>query len=408
VKPWPDFVAVAVLVSTLPSLSLAGSGGYESTVLGVPAGADGVVGVRLNNLGHVAGWSQYFGQAEPSLKGWTWTPEDGFTVLPPPPGFYQGRSRAMDINDNGGVAGDGGYDIGLAWRYESGVYTVTGGVEGMPGAYLGGINNAGDLAGTAKDDTITTPDFAFLDESGGSLSCLTPGGGRATDLNDNGQVCGIVNPLSGPFEAFRWDTAGGIQTLGTLGLAFSHANRMNDGGDVVGVATSGSGNTNRAWIYTDAGGMQALPAPYLNASSAIAINNHGHVVGISERSGPDLNWLWTGGESVTDIAALFDTVAANVNVLSVRDINDAGQILVQVFDNNVPGLRMLVLTPPGNAVAGDINGDGLLNMNDVGPFASASIGTPMSPEHMERADVNGDGATNASDIQTFIDAMMSP
>jgi hypothetical protein len=120
VKPWPDFVAVAVLVSTLPSLSLAGSGGYESTVLGVPAGADGVVGVRLNNLGHVAGWSQYFGQAEPSLKGWTWTPEDGFTVLPPPPGFYQGRSRAMDINDNGGVAGDGGYDIGLAWRYESG------------------------------------------------------------------------------------------------------------------------------------------------------------------------------------------------------------------------------------------------------------------------------------------------
>jgi hypothetical protein len=60
----------------------------------------------MNNLGHVAGWSQYFGQGEPSLRGWVWTPQDGFTVLASPPDMFMGRFRAMDISDTGIVDGD--------------------------------------------------------------------------------------------------------------------------------------------------------------------------------------------------------------------------------------------------------------------------------------------------------------
>lgn len=402
-KPIPSratLIGPTLVILAVASSARGQSGNYTVTNLGSPQGAYSALGVRMNNLGQVAGWSSYYGQGEPSLKGWVWTPDEGFTILPPPPGFFDGRSRAMDINDNGVVAGDGGYDIGLAWRYENGIYTATGGVDGLPGAYLGGINNAGDLAGTAKDATITTPDRAWVDVSGGALINLTPGtgGGRATDVNNLCQVCGYSQGLATGFEAFRWDSEGGIQFLGTLGLAYSFANRINDAGDIVGVASSGSGNTNRAWIYTDAAGMQELPAPFLNASTAISINNDGHVVGISERSGPDLNWLWTGGSSTVDIATLFDSAAANVNVLAVKDINDTGQILVQVFDNNVADYRMLILTPPSKSVAGDLDGNGHVDIADLGTVL-ADYGCSGGPCV---GDTDGDGDTDLSDLGTLL------
>ena len=377
---------------------------YALTNVGTPPGANGAIGVRMNNLGHVAGWSQYFGQGEPSLKGWVWTPQTGFTILPPPPGFYLGRSRAMDINDNGVVAGDGGFDIGLAWRYENGQYDVTGSVGGMPIAYLGGMNNAGDLAGTAKDSQFSTPDFAFVDINGGALTNLTPNGGRATDVNNAGQVCGYTIPSLGPFQAYRWDSIGGILPLGSLGLTYSFALRMNDAGQVVGYARSAAGNTQRAWIYTDGLGMRELPSPFQNSSAAVSLNNAGHVVGVTAVSGPDLTWLWTGGTTVTLLTDLFDNVAANVNVTSVVDINDAGQILARVFDNNAVEFRTVILTPP--SVLGDINGDGVADVNDIPPFVAVLMGAPLDPAHVQRADLNADGSADGLDVRQFVAALI--
>jgi len=395
-----------LVIGAATTVSSAGTPTYTVTRLGIPVGADSVVGVRMNNFGEVAGWSQYFGQGEPSLKGWVWTQEVGFTILPPPPGFFDGRSRAMDISDTGIVAGDGGFDIGLAWRYEDGVYEITGDAEGMPIAYLGGINNAGDLAGTAKDSSFITPDFAWLDVNGGGLQTLTPGGGRATDLNDNGQVCGYGAPAVGAFGAYRWDAVNGVQPLGSLGLAHSFASRMNNAGDVVGYALSATGNTKRAWIYTDEQGMQELPNPVPIASTAVAINDLGHVVGISEVSGPDINWLWTGGATVTPFTDLVDTVAENFNFISVADINNAGQILVQVFDNNIPDFRMVILTPISSDLAGDIDGDGDVDAVDQALFVSVLLGDDVDPLHVQRSDLSADGSANGGDVQAFINAIL--
>lgn len=356
------FVLAAGLL--LPAtVSLAGGGNYTLTNLGLPPNADSAVGVRMNNLGHVAGWSQYFGQGEPSLRGWVWTPQDGFTVLESPPGFFLGRFRAMDINDNGVVGGDGGFDIGLAWRLEGGVYTVTGGVEGMPGAYLGGINNAGDLVGTAKDGTIVTPDFAWIDINGeGLFNLFAEDGGRATDVNDALQVSGYSQGPATAFEAFRWDPENGAQFLGTLGLAFSFGNAINEAGQVVGQVVSASGNTTRAFIWTEGTGMQQIPAPATEHTTAKGINVHGHVVGTADMSGGDLAWLWTGGPTVTNINSLVEF--SNINLLDAKDINDAGQILALGFDNNVADWRMVILTPPQAEVPGDADGDGEVGIED--------------------------------------------
>lgn len=96
----------------LPSgVSQADGGQYTLTNLGIPENAYSAIGVRMNNLGHVAGWSQYFGQGEPSLRGWVWTPADGYIMLESPPDMFLGRFRAMDISETGIVGGD------LAWLW---------------------------------------------------------------------------------------------------------------------------------------------------------------------------------------------------------------------------------------------------------------------------------------------------
>jgi len=263
-------------------------------------------------------------------------------VLPPPPGFTQ--YRAMDISDTGTIAGDGGFDSGLAWRYDDGVVTVIGAVDGLFINYLGGVNDAGDVAGTSKDASFGTPDRAFFDINQVELLNLTPDvGGRATDVNNFGEVSGYAT--AGGFAAFRWDEASGLQFLGSLGLAHSFANAINDSGDAVGEALSATGNTSIPWIYTDALGMQQILAPVTQSSAATGINSLGNVVGTTQVTGPDLAWLWTGGGSVSDLNDLFDAVAENITTLAAHDINDAGQILALGFDNNVSEFRTVVLTP---------------------------------------------------------------
>jgi hypothetical protein len=313
---------------------------YSLTNLGLPTGATSAIGVRMNNAGDVAGWSAF--STAPFLRGWVWTEAGGFTVLPPPPGFT--RYRAMDINDDGTVGGDGGFDGGLAWRYQDGVYTIIGSVEGLPISYLGGINNAGDIAGTAKDSSVA-PNRAFLDVYGGQLLNLTPDfAGRATDVNDARQVSGYSS--SGGFGAFRWDPLEGFQFLGALELAFSFGNAINASGQVVGEALSATGNTSIPFVFTDGVGMEQIPAPVTQHSAATGINRWGDVVGTTQVTGPDLAWLWMPDAGLVDLDDLSDAAVENVDTLEAHDINDAGQILAFGFDNDVPGFRTVLLTPP--------------------------------------------------------------
>jgi hypothetical protein len=58
---------------------------------------------------------------------------------------------------------------------------------------------------------------------------------------------------------------------------------------------------------------------------------------------------------------------------------------------------------------GDLNCDGSVNPNDIGPFVTALIDAASYPYScIENADVNGDGGANGTDIQPFIDALMGP
>ncbi|MFQ5490153.1 MAG: hypothetical protein ACE5GE_05465 [Phycisphaerae bacterium] len=402
-------IPAAGLVSE--STALAQAGAYSAINLGLPPGATSAVGVRMNNAGDVAGWSAFPGS--PGLKGWTWTQPGGFTVLPTPPGLS--RYRAMDISDTSIVAGDGGFDSGQAWRLENGVYTILPPVDGQPISYLGRINDAGDIAGTATDTNIATPDRAFLAVNGAALLNLTPAGaGRATDLNNAGQVVGYT--ITSVFSAFRWDATGGLQTLGTLGtLAHSFANAMNDSGTVVGEALSATANTSIPFVFTDASGMQPIPAPTSQSSAASGINSQGHVVGTTKLTGPDLAWLWIGGPGVTDLNDLLPgPLVGAINLLAAHDINDAGQILAFGFDNQAGDFRTVLLTPVPTLYA-DIDGNGVVDLADHRILTDCMTGPrrlirPLgcSATDFSAADLDGNGHVDTLDAGLFGAAFVGP
>ena len=52
-------------------------------------------------------------------------------------------------------------------------------------------------------------------------------------------------------------------------------------------------------------------------------------------------------------------------------------------------------------VMGDINGDGAVNMGDVGPFVQLIV----NREFLDVADVNGDGSVNLFDVRPFVDLL---
>jgi hypothetical protein len=377
--------AVVVLVS-LPAM--AGDREYTMIKLGVPEGADTVIGSRLNNHMHVAGWSAFFDE-DPYFRGWVWTVEDGFEFLPLPPG--EERYRAIDISDAGAVAGDGGFSSGNAWLYEDGEFTIFQPVEGLNIGVMGGVNELGDAAGWFKDATVVTPDRAFLAESGAEPTILTPQfDARAIDVNDARQVAGYRNDL----RAIRWSADGGFEFLGELGLTYSFSNRINASGHVVGYAKSANGNISSAWIYTDAGGQQLIPGVFETASVAVSINAHDEVLGITETVGANAPWLWTADEGVMELADLFDFGAENVNPLEVMDINDKGVILMRVFDNTVPGYAMVLLVPAAGCEA-DFNEDGSLDILDFVAFQDAFTSGDSN------ADCNDDGVLNILDFVCF-------
>src|SRR5262245_13118709 len=115
---------LALAAIAMPTLS---AQSYSVQRIEQDPAASSIFGTGLNDLGHVVGWAQFFGGG-PVLRSWIWTPETGVTFLVPPPG--QSLLRAMDVNDADVIAGDGGYDTGVAWRWTAGAIQLLGVLPG--------------------------------------------------------------------------------------------------------------------------------------------------------------------------------------------------------------------------------------------------------------------------------------
>ncbi|HEX5009773.1 MAG TPA: hypothetical protein VFY71_05180 [Planctomycetota bacterium] len=305
--------------------------------------ASSIVGTGLNDAGHVVGWAQFFGGG-PTLRSWIWTPGTGVTWLAAPPG--QSLLRAMDVNDSDVIAGDGGYDTGVAWRWDGAVQLL--GV--LPGgdtvSTAGGINEAGDIAGASRNgSSFLVPPSVFLAKPGAAMQEIYDFG-TGTDINDAGQIVGY----SAANIAFRYTPGVGLVPLGKLGpkdLGWPWS--VNAGGDVVGEADAALQTTPKTvpFLYTDEGGMQPIGS-FADHASAVSINDARMVVGNWNPIGPPpAPWMWSTSKGVTFLSTLV-APAEHLNLLEARRINNVGQILVSAVDNVTGDHLMVVLTPPGD------------------------------------------------------------
>jgi probable HAF family extracellular repeat protein len=176
------------------------------------------------------------------------------------------------------------------------------------------INEAGQIAGTRGIRHGQTEDQKAFTWYKGTTTDLADfrgfGGSIANDINNRGQVVGTSptsgNTASGFPHAVLWDRSG-VVDLGTLPGAvpsLSHANAINERGQIAGVSSSAIDFGNDHAVVWQNGRIRDLGASPRGASNALGINDQGDAVGSSQ--GYDAHpraTLWTKG-AVTDLGLI--------------------------------------------------------------------------------------------------------
>ena len=239
-------------------------------------------------------------------------------------------SDSFDINPSGQIAGVATVDmfdnIFHACRFNTnGTVTDIGQAIGpyFPGGpnqtYAYGINQAGQVVGSAYDNTFSTPEGFFYNGAGVTmLGDLTGFGGSAGNynseafaINGSGQVVGYATYSGTEFHAICW------AANGTNGVAVNP--RMVDLGTL--------------------GGTQ---------SSAWSINSSNVVVGRSLIAGDvEEHAFITVSNTMVDLNTLLDASSNGWLLIKAEYINDAGQIVGRGTSNGaLHGFLLTALTPP--------------------------------------------------------------
>ena len=100
-------------------------------------------------------------------------------------------------------------------------------------------------------------------------------------------------------------------------------------------------------------------------------------------------------------------------------IRTSGEVSNQWLPGLGGGYANLGLTPnlaaiPGQQFAGiplirpgDVNGDGAVDLADLGPFTNVLLGLDTIPGHVSAADTNCDGSVDGADIAEFVETLLS-
>ena len=336
--------AVTLLALLLPPPDAHGQATeYDVANFGLVPGSYLTYANDLNSAGVVVGSALYI---PGGIKAWTWSADDGYTILPEPP--TTSGYAAVDINDAGVIAGDGGGDGGEIWRYTAGTYEMLGVLAGMPIPHAEGINAAGTITGTCFGTLFYNPRHSFLAETGSPMFSLLANS-ESFGINDAGQVTGKQS-----LTAYRFTPGQGVEFLPPLGPKFITAGyAINNQGHVVGVAGSTAEHDDVPFLFTDAGGMQEI-GNFGGRAYAAAINDLDQVVGNWEpSSGSRRPWFWSAQDGVRFLNDLVDP-ALGLSVRRALGINNAGQILCDARQQSDNDIVPLLLSPTSEVCQTDL------------------------------------------------------
>lgn len=312
-------------------------GGLTSSALAVNGSGTVVGSSDLSNF-----TSQAFGYSDGSMQG-------------------IGMTAAVDINDNGQIAGRRKSDTGLtqAVVWDGGTITVVG-----PAGYSStatAINQNGSGVGNYSAESGSLG--FFFDESGWrDLAPLAGAYSAAWDINDSDQIAGLSSTTDGYIHAVRWDDFTAVD-LGTLGGSNSYGQGINESGQVVGYSDTASGQTH-AFVH-DGEAMIDLGTLGGEDSYAYAIDDAGRIVGRAETIDGYLRAFLYENGTMYDLLDLVENPEGWDYLAAAYDIGEDGTIvgyglidgqrhafmLVEITAVPVPGAALL-LTSALSAVVG--------------------------------------------------------
>ena len=216
-------------------------------------------------------------------------------------------SQAFGINNTGQIAGwshtagppPGNAGDEHAFIFQNGVFEDLGKKMTARNSVASSINATGQVSGWGRVGSIDSDNGAFL-YSGGAFQFFEPTG-TAFDINDGGQVVGVMGGNDdGSGRAFLF-SGGLLQDLGvpSVGYKYALANAINNAGDIVGFGSPSffSPSGERAFIFSS-GSMQDLNnlIPENTGwvlSRAVDINDAGQIVGDGFKDGQPKAFLLT-------------------------------------------------------------------------------------------------------------------
>ncbi|MEZ6191387.1 MAG: hypothetical protein R3C45_08875, partial [Phycisphaerales bacterium] len=260
--------------------------------------------------------------------------------------FIAPAADIADMNDLGNVAYTAG-SAAYVWRDLNNNNTAdvneTTQIPFMsavsPNAAVYAINNAGQVAGTMRNDNAREIGFIWTDLDNDNTVDFT-------DANGNGFF--EWNETSN--EVLRFSGAGGLNT--SIGNTFVFD--INDHGTAIGGYFNGSDR--KAFVHDTLTGIRYLddlvdPAFTLNLREADAINNAGVISAVGRAPGVDTN-------------------------------------------------QLVLLTPPATPIDGDLDGDGFVGINDLNLVLGNWNQT--TPPGATQGDPSGDGFVGIEDLNTVL------
>ena len=181
-------------------------------------------------------------------------------------------------------------------------------------------NSSGQMCANWNNGGYSLPKIKSKTGSWTDIDVLSYPSSVATDMNENGQVCGYAyNYSANKYTAFLWNGSGNLVNIGVPdGYQISRAYAINDNGWVLGSAFyyANSRWYNEPFIWHEGNGFTLLPFPSVSGYP-VDINNKNQVIGCCGWDGiSGTSWVWSESDGITTL-----------NNLAATSINDAGWIV---------------------------------------------------------------------------------